>query len=67
MPDDQFDKRYSKAMALTGVGTEMVAPIAIGYLLDYWMGTLPWCMVVGAVLGFIIGIYHLAQFNRQNK
>jgi ATP synthase protein I len=42
------------------VGTELVAGVAvgsiIGYLLDHWLGTLPWffitCFFLGAAAGF---------------
>jgi len=46
-------------LALGQVGMEMVVPIGVGYLADRALGTLPWLAVVGAVLGFVIGIVHL--------
>jgi F0F1-type ATP synthase assembly protein I len=41
------------------VGMEMVAPIVLGLVIDYQFGWLPWCTVVGAVLGFVAGVGHL--------
>jgi F0F1-type ATP synthase assembly protein I len=38
---------------MTAVGVWM----AIGWLLDTWLGTWPWLMVVGAFLGFVLGVY----------
>ena len=33
----------------------------IGYALDYWLGTAPWCLVGGLILGIIVGFYELAK------
>jgi F0F1-type ATP synthase assembly protein I len=38
---------------MTAVGVWM----AIGWLLDTWLGTWPWLMVIGAFLGFGLGVY----------
>jgi F0F1-type ATP synthase assembly protein I len=55
-------------LALAQVGTEMVAPIAVGWLLDYSFGWAPWGIVAGAVLGLIAGLGHLVSLrNRQNE
>jgi F0F1-type ATP synthase assembly protein I len=35
------------------LGTEMVAPIALGALLDWWLKTSPWGVIVGAVFSLI--------------
>jgi F0F1-type ATP synthase assembly protein I len=37
----------------------MVVPIVIGVFLDRWLGTVPWLMVVGVLLGLFGGIAHL--------
>ncbi len=46
--------------ALLGLGFELVAPIlllmGIGYYLDGRLGTRPWLLIVGAVLGGITGL-----------
>ena len=34
---------------------------AIGYGLDRWLGTEPWCLVGGLLLGFATGMYLLAK------
>ena len=33
----------------------------IGYALDEWQGTSPWCLFGGLVLGLIVGFYELAK------
>jgi F0F1-type ATP synthase assembly protein I len=55
------------AFALAQVGLEMVAPIGIGLLLDYYFGCLPWATVGGAVLGFVGGMTHLILMVKQHE
>jgi ATP synthase protein I len=31
--------------------------VVVGYLLDRWLGTRPWLLVAGSVLGMILGFY----------
>jgi ATP synthase protein I len=42
-----------------GLGFELVVPVLValyvGYRLDHWLGTRPWLMLVGAVLGMAVG------------
>jgi F0F1-type ATP synthase assembly protein I len=45
--------------ALAQIGLEMVAPIGLGLLLDYWLGWMPWATVICTVLGFVGGMIHL--------
>ena len=33
----------------------------IGYALDKWFDTSPWCLFGGLILGFIVGFYELAR------
>ena len=33
----------------------------IGYALDAWLGTSPWCLLVGLLLGIVVGFYELAK------
>jgi len=54
------------------IGTEMVAATVVGsglgYGLDKWLGTSPWLMVLGLVLGGvagILGVYRLANKDNQ--
>ena len=54
--------------ALAQIGLEMVAPIALGAALDYWLGWMPWATVCGAVLGLVGGMAHLvAILNRRTS
>ncbi len=56
------DKKSSLAEDITGAGTlgiELLVSVLLGsgagYLLDKWLGTEPWILVVGAILGAIAG------------
>jgi F0F1-type ATP synthase assembly protein I len=57
-------KLLGRLLALSQVGGEMVAPIVLGLLLDNWLGTSPWCVVVGAMLGLVGGMIHLVVLSR---
>ena len=50
---------------ITTLGLEIaVAEIAGaygGYLLDNKFGTLPWCLIAGVFLGFLLGFYRIWQ------
>ena len=37
----------------------------IGWLLDHWLGTLPWLLITGAALGFASGLYMLIRAARK--
>ena len=49
----------------------MVFFVAGGYFLDRWLGTEPWLLLVGAVLGMISVFVHLfrlvAQLNKKSE
>lgn len=54
--DPRDVRRY---MTLSQVGLEMVAPIGLGLAVDHFLGWSPWGVIVGAVLGFAVGLVHL--------
>lgn len=55
-------------IALSQVGIEMVVPIGLGVILDRWMGTAPWIMVGGVLLGLFGGLAHLMVIvNRMDR
>ena len=33
----------------------------LGYLLDQWLGSAPWGLLVGLMLGLVVGFYELAM------
>jgi hypothetical protein len=52
--------------ALAQVGVEMVAPMLLGLLLDWWLGWMPWATVIGLGLGSVGGMVHLVLMVRQH-
>jgi F0F1-type ATP synthase assembly protein I len=46
---------------MSQVGFEMVGPIILGLMLDYYLGWRPWGMVAGALLGLCGGLAHLVH------
>jgi ATP synthase protein I len=66
---DEFRKGLSFAAR---VGTELVVATMLGaflgYLLDRFLGTKPWLMVVGVVIGAVAGFLNVYRFvQRMNK
>lgn len=61
-PQDPFRQGLSFAFRL---GTELVVSTVVGaflgYLLDSWLGTRPWIMVVGVLLGSAAGFRSVYQ------
>lgn len=53
-----------RLLALSQVGAEMAAPPAVGALIDYKLGSSPWCVIVGAVLGLVGGLVHLVLLSQ---
>lgn len=60
---DEDLRRQSHRMA--GVGFEFVAAIlllgAAGWALDWWLGSSPWGLILGLVLGFAVGLWQLIR------
>jgi F0F1-type ATP synthase assembly protein I len=69
MPEGPLNpKEYGFYIEVAQVGLEMVAPVGVGLALDHYLRWSPWGVVVGAVLGLIAGVGHLASLlNRQDK
>lgn len=49
---------YAAALSLFAA---VVAGLIIGWLLDRWLGTWPWLLVVGLVLGGAAGFYEFIR------
>ncbi len=60
--DGRTDRGEGIGLALR-VGTELVAGVGvgagIGWLLDYWLGTKPWLMIVFFLLGSAAGMINV--------
>ena len=49
---------YAAALSLFAA---VAAGLILGWLLDRWLGTRPWLLVVGLVLGAAAGFYELIR------
>ena len=49
---------YAAAFSLFA---SVVSGLLVGWLLDRWLGTRPWLLVVGIVLGSVAGFYELIR------
>ena len=60
----QSDRRWIRQVgALSGVGLTLVISTVLGlwggYVLDRWLGSAPWLMLVGLLLGIASGFVNL--------
>ena len=68
MTEPENRRQLGLYFAMAQVGFEMVVPIILGIFLDNWLGTGPWMVVAGAVLGLAGGLFHLVLLlNRLDK
>lgn len=52
------------ASVVTAIGLEFSLPCAFGFAIDRWLGTAPAATLVGAVLGFVVGMIHTIRLGR---
>ena len=58
-PESNDPKDLGFYFSLSQVGMEMVAPVAVGAVLDHKLAWAPWGTIVGALLGLGLGMTHL--------
>lgn len=67
MPDKPFGPQDQ--LEIASLGTEFalteILGAAAGYWLDTKLGTLPWCLVGGVILGFALGLARVLQVAKQ--
>lgn len=56
---------FDWAGRVTTLGLEFALPPLAGVYLDRWWGSSPVATLVGAVLGFAVGMMHLLRLARQ--
>jgi ATP synthase protein I len=63
-PDQETNRKSGIAYA---AGLTLFASVAafcgLGWLLDNWLGTKPWLLVVGIVLGSAVGLYEFVRLS----
>jgi F0F1-type ATP synthase assembly protein I len=66
-PDDRSPVAIAMEWSarLMAIGFEMAIPAGGGYWLDLRIGTLPVFVILGVMLGFALGMFHLMQIARQ--
>jgi F0F1-type ATP synthase assembly protein I len=57
----------NRYLAYSQVGLEIVAPVGLGVLIDLHYNILPWATTIGAVLGFVGGLYHLVKISNADN
>lgn len=60
---DRGEPRIFAAYSLVGA---ILLCGAIGYGIDAWAGTRPWCVIAGLLIGIAIGFYSLISSVRQS-
>jgi F0F1-type ATP synthase assembly protein I len=76
MADDDRSRRLARSVGAFQDAVQRAGPAAaagygligalvvlggIGYALDRWLNTAPWCLVGGLLLGIVVGFYELAK------
>jgi len=61
--DPSNQKEMRRYATLAQVGMEIVAPAALGLILDVQFNWSPWGLIVGTFLGFAGGVTHLIRLS----
>jgi ATP synthase protein I len=64
MPDEQESENRRGAMAYAAaisLFASVLVFLGLGWLLDRWLGTAPWLLVAGIVLGSGLGLYEFVR------
>jgi F0F1-type ATP synthase assembly protein I len=60
-----FQNAVQRAGPAASAGYTLIGALlflgGIGYALDHWLGTAPWCLVGGLLAGIVVGFYELAK------
>ena len=61
-PNRTYDSSWSESASFVG---SILAGALIGYLLDLWLGTAPWLVVIGIVLGSYSGFMRMWVYSKK--
>ena len=60
-----FQENVTRAGPIAAASYTLIGAIlvlgGIGYALDRWLGTSPWFLLAGLMLGLVVGFYELAK------
>lgn len=71
--DDDRDGRnavargYVLATRITAIGMQMAVPPLLGWWADDYFKTAPWCLIVGAILGFSVSMLELLSLAKSSE
>lgn len=61
----QFQRNLRNSAPYAAASYTLIGAIvvlgALGYFADEWLGTAPWLLLLGLLLGIIVGFYELAR------
>jgi F0F1-type ATP synthase assembly protein I len=62
---ESFQEAAGQAGPAAGASYTLIGAIVllggIGYAIDAWRGTAPWCLLGGLLLGVVVGMWELAK------
>ena len=64
--DDQQETNRKSGLAYAAafsLFSAVVAGLVAGWLMDRWLGTRPWLLVAGIVLGAVVGFYQFIRMS----
>lgn len=61
--DEQEGRRKGALVYAAGLGIffAVLVCLGLGWLLDRWLGTAPWLLVTGLLLGSVVGLYEFIR------
>ena len=66
--DDQQEINRKSGLAYAAafsLFSAVLAGLIAGWLIDRWLGTRPWLLVAGIVLGAVVGFYQFIRISSQ--
>ena len=61
-PDENRKTGFAYAAGIT-LFASVAAFCAVGYLLDRWLGTEPWLLIAGIVIGSAVGLFEFVRLS----
>lgn len=58
---------FRRAVVMTQVGMDLLAPTIVGLVVDWQSGTAPWGTIIGLLVGLALCLYHLAWIAKRLK
>lgn len=64
-PATQFQRNLRNSAPVAAASYTLIGAIIVlgglGYFADTWLGTSPWLLLLGLLLGIVVGFYELAM------